>query len=64
MSQDEVELERLLRRLRQRIFDYAPDKSQQASRLILKVRTRLAPYWERRAKQLQDRYLERWFDIQ
>lgn len=45
--------ERLLRRLRQRVFDYydtSEAKGQQASRLIARCKTKLAPEWERQAR--------------
>lgn len=56
--------ERLLRRLRQRIFDYSDEKQDQASRLIAKCKQRLQPMWEaeaaERKREHQDRIMRLW----
>ena len=42
-------IERVLRRVRQRIFDYTPDKQDQASRIIRKLKKLGEPFWKDRA---------------
>jgi len=48
--------ERKLRALRQRIFDYDDEgngKGEKASRLIARIKVRLTPCWEARAKDVE-----------
>ena len=48
-----MDYERLLRRLRQRIFDYEDQceaKGRKASRLIARCKAKLQPEWERQAR--------------
>jgi hypothetical protein len=52
--------ERLLRRIRIRIFDYEDDgRLEQAERIIARIKVICGPWWEKRAKRLENKMLER-----
>jgi hypothetical protein len=46
METRNYQLEKLLRRLRQRIFDYSPMQELKAKRIMYKIKHRLFAYWE------------------
>ena len=52
--------ERLLRRIRLRIFDYEDQgKLEKAHRVIQKIKTICKPWWDKRAKRQEDKTLAR-----
>lgn len=52
--------ERLLRRIRLRIFEYEDQgKLEKAHRVIAKIKVICGPMWERRAKRIQEERLSR-----
>jgi hypothetical protein len=52
--------ERLLRHIRLRIFDYeGQGRLEHARRIIEKIKAICGPMWEKRAKRLEDKMLER-----
>lgn len=52
--------ERLLRRIRLRIFEYEDaGKLEKAQRVIAKIKVICGPMWERRAKRIQEERLSR-----
>ena len=52
--------ERLLRRIRLRVFDYEDQgKLDKAQRIIQRIKLICGPWWERRAKRLENKMLER-----
>ena len=53
------ELERLIRRLRQRMFDYDEQDGEQALRIICNCKRRLAPLWDADRRTRDARKLER-----
>lgn len=58
-----AQVERILRRIRQRIFDYPDAKQDKASRIIRKLKAKAMPNWDLRARQVaakNDRYLNLW----
>jgi hypothetical protein len=52
--------ERLLRHIRQRIFDYEDQgKLEKANRLIEKIKVICNPWWTKRAKRQEEKMLQR-----
>ncbi len=52
--------ERMLRRIRQRIFDYEDEgKLDKAHRVIRRIKLICGPWWERRAKRVEEQHLSR-----
>lgn len=52
--------ERMLRRIRLRIFDYEDArKLDKAHRVIAKIKVTCGPWWERRAKRIEEERLSR-----
>ena len=52
--------ERLLRRIRLRMFDYEDlGKSDKAQKVIARIKTICGPWWTKRAKRLENEMLER-----
>lgn len=52
--------EKLLRRIRLRTFEYEDQgRLEKADRIIARIKTICGPMWEKRAKRLEDRMLER-----
>lgn len=57
----EKELQALVCRIRGRIFEYNPDKYEQAARIIDRVKNRMAGQWKQRRKAAMEEYLNRQF---
>lgn len=52
--------ERMLRRIRLRIFDYEDQgKLDKAHRVIARIKVICGPWWERRAKRIEEQQLSR-----
>ena len=59
-NQRHFKYERVLRRIRLRIFEYEDaGKLDKAQRVIAKCKTICEPRWEKRAKRIQDQQLHR-----
>ncbi|MEW4453047.1 hypothetical protein AB1L30_10255 [Bremerella sp. JC817] len=62
-NQRHFKYERMLHRIRLRIFEYEESsKLEKAQRVIAKCKAICGPRWEARQKQIQDRHLHRVWD--
>ena len=63
-NQRHYKYERMLRRIRLRIFEYEDSGNlEKAQRIITKIKEICGPRWEARAKRLEDRKLHRVWDM-